>query len=223
MQITKSIFNEYGFEDFSDFIGTTLGNKSLASFGIQLTAASTTAYITNVRSYVYDPPLAVALIVALLVADTVLGSIVAVKQGESFNIAKFSRIVPILLAHLGILAAAHNFAKVDPITFGWLPNAIFAFFGMRTLLSVIRNLITLKYVQGELLVWLERKIKLNMSDLNDKNIEKTHNEKINEPNPAGTDGRADDYLGSVQHYPQGDENRSDTDAGRSHNGNHRGD
>lgn len=170
----KTVWQEWGFQDVGDFLATTLGNKSIVSLTLQITVSSFAGYLAFIKQYIYDPPLGVAVIVSLLVLDTILGASVALKQGDTFNIAKFSRIVPILLSHLAILTLSHNIKLTDSITFVWLPNAIFGFFAMRTFLSVIRNLVTLGFVSGQLFVFVEKKLSMSLEDAINKNIEKSN-------------------------------------------------
>jgi hypothetical protein len=151
-------WHAFGFDGVGDFISTTFGMKSSASIIIQIATAATIGYYAKLEQYVYSPGQAVILMIVMILVDTILGAMVAMKKGEKFNLAKISRFMPIVCAHVMVMSATWHFKQIDMDAYGWMPSATFGFLGVRNLLSVIRNLIKLKYIRSDFLSFLNTKI-----------------------------------------------------------------
>jgi hypothetical protein len=151
-------WHTFGFSGVGDFISTAFGMKSSASVFVQVATAAGFSYFAILEKYIYSPGQAVVLMIAMILADTILGAMVAVKKGEKFNMAKISRFLPIVCAHVMIMSATWHFKQIDLDAYGWMPTATFGFLGVRNLLSVIRNMIKLKYIRADFLSFLNTKI-----------------------------------------------------------------
>lgn len=151
-------WHTFGFNGIGDFISTTIGMKSTVSIFAQLATATFLGYYGCIEKYIYSPAQAVVMMICLVVVDTILGAMVAIKKGEKFNLAKISRLLPILCAHVMVMSATWHFKQIDIDAYGWMPSATFGFLGVRNLLSVIRNMIKLKYIRADFLSFLNTKI-----------------------------------------------------------------
>ena len=151
-------WHTFGFNGVGDFISTTLGMKSSVSVFVQIATAAGIGYFATLEKYVYSPGQAVVLMILMILVDTILGAMVAVRKGEKFNMAKISRFLPIVCAHVMIMSATWHFKQIDLDAYGWMPTATFGFLGVRNLLSVIRNMIKLKYIRADFLSFLNTKI-----------------------------------------------------------------
>ena len=151
-------WHTFGFKGVGDFVSTTFGMKSSASVFVQVATAAGISYFATLEKYVYSPGEAIVLMISMILADTILGAMVAVRKGEKFNMAKISRFLPIVCAHVMIMSATWHFKQIDMDAYGWMPTATFGFLGVRNLLSVIRNMIKLKYIRADFLSFLNTKI-----------------------------------------------------------------
>lgn len=169
----KIFWNTLGFQDFSDYINIAIINKSMKLFMIQLALAASVIPIQNfVEDWVFKPHTAVWLITLMCLADSLLGAYIAIKKGEIFCINKFTRLAPILISHLSIMSMAYHMSVIDPFLFNWLPEAVFAFFSGRNLMSIIRHAVIMKWVRGDFVNYLIERIKPDIVDSIEKNQEK---------------------------------------------------
>jgi hypothetical protein len=176
----SQIWNALGFDGLFDFLAITLANHSLKSFVVQIMIATAMVgtFPYYVEEWVFSPFTGVMLITIMVVVDTLLGAFVALKQGECFNIAKFTRLAPILLSHLIVLSFSFHMAKIDNFLFAWLPEAVFAFFSGRNLMSIVRNMVIMKWLRGDFLQYLIDRVKPDLMDA--MKPDKTHShEKVN--------------------------------------------
>lgn len=173
------IWQALGFDGLFDFLAITLANHSFKSFVIQMviSAAVVGTFPYYVEQWVYQPFTGVVLITVMVVVDTLLGALVALKEGESFNIAKFTRLAPILLSHLVVLSCSFHMAKIDSFLFSWLPQAVFAFFAGRNLMSIVRNMVIMKWLRGDFLQYLIDRVKPDLMDAMKPDKTESKNEK----------------------------------------------
>jgi bacteriorhodopsin len=160
------IWESLGFESLTNYLAITFANQSAKSVFVQVVVGTTAAAALPplVEKWVYFPISAIVLISAMVVVDTLLGAFVAIKDGEEFNIAKFTRLAPILISHLSVMSASFHMAQIDTFLFSWLPQAVFAFFAGRNLMSIVRNMVILKWLRGDFLQYLIDRIKPDLFD-----------------------------------------------------------
>lgn len=153
--------HEWGFESFTEMFKTAFGVKSLIFIALQASLAGLNVFLAFAQEWIWDPPKAIGIIMILIVVETVTGSIVAVKKGEEFDTKKFGSGFIVLMAHIFMMAMAHNIASVEPSLF-WITNAFFGWFAMRNFLSIMKDLVFLKLLRGEFIDYI--KSKLNIKD-----------------------------------------------------------
>jgi hypothetical protein len=172
-------WHDLGFDGFFDFLAITFYNHSAKSFFIQITVASATAlsFSSFVEQWIYNPASAVWLIVFMVLTDTLLGAFVAIKQNEAFNLAKFTRMAPILISHLVVMSVSWHMSQIDNTIFSWLPQAVFAFFSGRNLMGIVRNMVILKWLNGNFVQFLIDRVKPDLMDA--MKPEKVKSEKTN--------------------------------------------
>jgi hypothetical protein len=185
VHLWDDVWTSLGFEGVMDFLGNTLVNHSFKSFLIQLWVVSAVLisyeFTQTMETWVFSPFTSVILITVMVVLDTMLGAYVALRQGEDFNIAKFTRLAPILISHLLIMSFSFHMSKIDGFLFGWLPQAVFAFFSGRNLMSIVRNMVVMKWLRGDFLQYLIERVKPDLVDAmkpdadnkKEKNLSKT--------------------------------------------------
>lgn len=175
----QQIWNALGFDGLFDFLAMTLANHSFKSLFVQviLAAAVVGTFPYYVEQWIYQPFTGVVLITVMVVVDTLLGALVALREGESFNIAKFTRLAPILLSHLLVLSCSFHMAKIDDLLFSWLPQAVFAFFTGRNLMSIVRNMVIMKWLRGDFLQYLIDRVKPDLMDAMKSDNPKNAHEK----------------------------------------------
>ncbi len=154
----RSFLRELGFETLSELLVTVLGIKSLTLVVLQVSAASLVAGSEFLADYIYKPPSAVFIIVGLILADTLLGLLVAYNAGHKVDLRKMTRMVPIMLSHLAVMSVSYHISLAEPVAFAWLPSAVFGFFAMRNFLSAVQNMIRLGWMRGEVLEYLNRRL-----------------------------------------------------------------
>lgn len=162
--MSRHFWNEYGFRNFSDYCKTLIGDVAATGLRWEISGSAFAGFLAFVKAYVYDPPLGVAVLLSLVAIDTLLGSWRSVKSGEKFVMAKLERFIVVIISHLVLLTFSHLIRLADPFTFFWLPNFFFGWFVTRTLLSVVRHMVELKWVKGELLAHLENKISIELPE-----------------------------------------------------------
>jgi hypothetical protein len=159
------IWNDLGFDGMGDFVAITFWNHSAKSFLVQVLLAGTVMTCSSfVEEWIYSPASAVWLIVFMVVAETLLGAFVAIKQNEAFNIAKFTRLAPILISHLVVMSVSWHMSQIDNTIFSWLPQAVFAFFSGRNLMGIVRNMVLLKWLNGNFVQFLIDRVKPDLMD-----------------------------------------------------------
>lgn len=153
--------HEWGFDSFTEMVKTTFGVKSTVFIALQTSLAGLNIFLAFVKEWIWDPPRAIAIIMLLIVVETVTGAVVAVKRGKEFDPKRFGSGFVVLLAHIFMMAMAHNIASVEPSLF-WITNAFFGWFAMRNFLSIMKDLVFLKLLRGEFIDYI--KSKLNIKD-----------------------------------------------------------
>lgn len=164
----KHFIEELGFSSLGDLASTLSGFKTIPLIIVQVSFAWAINITGFVRHWVYDPPNAVFVVVGLIISDTILAISQAVKAQGKVDLRKLTRMIPVILTHVGIMSASFHFAKVDPESFSWMPTAVFAFFGIRHLISVIKNATRLGLLKGDLLEVLNTRIASTEEDAEEK-------------------------------------------------------
>lgn len=169
MNNLKSFWLEFwhalGFYNMSDFLATFTGLKFGFAVVLQAFAGVALGYYGYIEKYIYSPGQAVIIMVVLILVDTILGAIVAVKhKGQRINLAKLGRMFPILIANIMVMSFSWHFKNIDADAYGWMPSATFGFLGVRNLLSVIRSCIRLRYLRADFLSFLNTKISADYID-----------------------------------------------------------
>jgi hypothetical protein len=154
----NKLLHEWGFESLSGLLAKSYGFANPYFLQWQTLGAIAAFLLGFFRAFVFDPPQAVFLLIFLLVADWLTGLTRALTTGERFDLDKFGRIVWIMLSHLFLMASFTWLGRVDTVVCAFLPLPIFVFLAIRTLLSVVKNMVALKWVRAEVLDYLEFKL-----------------------------------------------------------------
>lgn len=163
----RHLIEELGFSSIAEMAQTLSGFKTVPTLILQIGFAWYVNLSGFTSTWVYDPPNAVFVVVGLIVSDTILGFWLAMKKNGKADLRKLTRVLPITLAHVGIMSVSFHFSKVDPTSFSWMPTAVFAFFGIRHLISVIKNLTQLGLIKGDLLNVINSRITTADEDTTD--------------------------------------------------------
>jgi hypothetical protein len=169
------LMNEWGFESVSQMVKTTFGVKSTLFIALQTSLAGFNVFMAFAKEWIWDPPRAIGVIMLLIIVETITGAIVAVKSGKQFDPKKFGSGFIVLMAHVFMMAMAHNIANIEPSLF-WLTNAFFGWFAMRNFLSIMKDLIFLKLVRGEFFDFIKNKLNLK-DEMSAKSIKKDLDDK----------------------------------------------
>lgn len=149
----REFLDQMGVHDARDFVFGVFG-KTIAVVVVQLVVGLAASFVPFVREWLYDPPAALLLIGLLILADTILGAIIAVRLNrEVFSLNKFTRMWPVMLAHFTLMVLSFWLSKTE----SWLihlPSFTYFFFATRNLLSVVRNMTRLKLIRAEFLTHL---------------------------------------------------------------------
>lgn len=171
-------FGELGFKNCRDYLKTVFGFKDYIYISWESIAAAFAAIMAFTDQYVWSPPAAISVIFILVVADMITGAIVAVKvKKEIFDPKKWYRSVPVLASHAFVFIMIHNITKIEP-TLGFMSNVTFGWFAMRNLISVIYDLVALKYMRAEFLNYFRTKTPGGLVDSVEKTLEKDKKEEL---------------------------------------------
>ncbi|UOQ53038.1 hypothetical protein [Hymenobacter cellulosivorans] len=148
----SELYKLLGFRGVRDFAASALGLKTytLPVFGIQVSGTLLAAIVAFCAKWIWNPPLALLVLTALEVANTVYGIKVArqVKK-EPVTWAKFERIFGKLMAMLLVLTVVRNTINSYPY-YDMLADLIFGWFFSTKLRKVVSKMVALKVAEGGL-------------------------------------------------------------------------
>ncbi|MBX3103203.1 MAG: phage holin family protein [Bacteroidetes bacterium] len=145
-------------EDIENLLGLGLRFKywMLAQVG-GISLAGLWAWLNaGVDTYIWHPSVTYYLMLTILVADFGTGSWLAWRQGR-FETRKALRSVWKLVTYTFLLALAHNLGKTERM-FSWLPEAVLFPMIILLLLSMLKNMSLLGWIEPHLAAILYRKI-----------------------------------------------------------------
>jgi phage-related holin len=146
------------YADIESLLG--LGLKPSVWVLAQLTGWSLAALLSYldavVATHVWHPSLTYYLMVVLLLADFLTGAGLAWRH-NAFETRKALRVVWKLVSYTFLLAMAHNLGRAERL-FGWLPEAVLVPIILLLLMSLLKNLSLLGWIEPRLAAWLYRKV-----------------------------------------------------------------
>jgi hypothetical protein len=150
VRLSYSFFKLLGFTGLQDMLASAYGLKSYAwpVLAVQLSGTLLAVLVAFCAKWIWDPPLAIAVVVGLEMLDTVYGIKVArtVKK-EPFTWAKFERVFGKIVGTLLLLMAVKNainsyayYRVLADLIFGWLFSA--------KLRKLVVKMVALKVAEG---------------------------------------------------------------------------
>jgi hypothetical protein len=152
VRLYSSFFKLLGFTGLQDMLASAYGLKSYAwpVLALQLSGTLLTVLVAFCAKWIWDPPLAIAVLVGLELLDTVYGLKVArtVKK-EPLTWAKFERVFGKIVGTLLLLMAVKN-AINSYAYYRVLADGIFGWLFSAKLRKLVVKMVALKIAEGGL-------------------------------------------------------------------------
>lgn len=152
----NTFFDEWGFAGPKDYFATVLGFKTIAFFNLQVLGTIVTAIFAFCADWIWNPPGAAFLIVAMTLVNARYGYLVARNiKGESFNWKKFHRTFSICVSDILVMAMIHISIKYYP-SVSFMADLLFGWLASHKGIAIYKHMELLQLQAGGLITFLKR-------------------------------------------------------------------